>query len=83
MGEPEHSDSDRTTAADRLPISASEPADGVKVGGQSNYFPWMEPEPEPEMDDEPGPEPFPWGALIWFVMLAMLSVAIGAAVTGR
>jgi hypothetical protein len=79
MSEPDPGD-----GAARVPLDPSEPADGVKVDGQSNYFPWIEPEPEPEMDDDSEyREPFPWSALVWFLLLAMLAAAIGAMVSGK
>lgn len=71
-------ESDDETAA-LIPLDQAEPADGVRVGGASNYFPWTEEEPDVEYTD-PDTGPFPWGALVWFVLAAMLACAIGAMV---
>ena len=68
--------------AQLIPLDQTEPADGVRVGGASNYFPWIEEKPEVEYTD-PDDGPFPWGMLVWFILLAMAAVALGALVSGR
>ena len=67
----------------RVPLDPSEPADGVKVDGNSNYFAWLEPELEPELDeDDTDPGLSGWAAFVWTGLLVMLCFAIGAAVAG-
>lgn len=70
-----------TEGVTRVPISGTEIAEGVKVGDESNYYEWEEPEPEEE-DAPMEYGGFPWGLLVLFVMLLMLSAAIGAVVSG-
>ena len=68
--------------ATRIVLPGTDIADGVRVGDGGNYFPWIEEEPEVEYTD-PDDGPFPWGMLVWFVLLAMAAVALGALVSGR
>lgn len=65
--------------AQLIPIDQTEPADGVKVGGLSNYFPWEWPEPE---EESPAAPLFPWALFVWVVLAVMGCAAIGAAVSG-